>query len=762
MSIEHREAVEWTTMLQFSEALNLMDQGDFEAARTQMELAVQRAPRFEAALAELDDLDALIESLQDQRSTGLPLLVLRQIEALSTLDPEVCNTFRYSYKGMVQELIDAESSQSRVESELSLYQLYASLQILLDAELTDSPCGNISPNEAAMGAFIVQVMNPRMCSKSDLDAQERCVAKAMVMRDSEGVQRLHPKEYEALVLTLGVDYLERFPAGQEFSQIKSIVNRIQTNRRLRGFVAEKRVGGVLDQFEYSMIVVRPGTFLMGLHPDRIPDEIQGFMSNPEVLKNKKDEIQRDLISRQYLKMHEVTLSHELVVGATEVPQALYESVMKDNPSRHVGPERPVDSVSWYKAIEFCNRLSNLEGLEPVYLLDSSPRIDMTANGYRLLTEAEWEYVARAGESNDGEAETDAYTGWFDDNSGGVTHPVGTLSPNSWGFHDLMGNVMEWTFDMHPADRYAFDGQPDLDPYFLPGHQTSTADLDHLHSARGGSFGMPAALDVQFLDALTQDPKAFRWTHVLDISGFGGIPIRNPENIGFRIARVVSHPIITVQNVEVKPEGPCSTDVAPVIEVGWAPVPRFQSWKGHRWWRETTADTWPDSVGEGKDYLAWPLSRAPFGMDVVEMRLTDGRVPSLVTKKCYREALARNESLSGTIEIVGQAGMWEDDWVWAKVEVTRNTTNDEDLARCVAVDLTRWRIRWESTDVDRWMNRGWLLSPAADNGTSGDSSFREPFSKTKHSESWCQSRQVSFTLDFERQATGPDVEQRVVE
>jgi formylglycine-generating enzyme required for sulfatase activity len=145
-------------------------------------------------------------------------------------------------------------------------------------------------------------------------------------------------------------------------------------------------------------------------------------------------------------VHTVTLDYSFQMSATEITQAQYEEAMGTNPSFFTGDNnRPVEQVSWYDAVTFCNRLSEAAGLEPCYDL-STWECDFSKNGYRLPTEAEWEYACRAGTTtnyNTGDSESDLdRAGWYDVNSGGTTHPVGQKDPNAWGLYDMHGNVWE--------------------------------------------------------------------------------------------------------------------------------------------------------------------------------------------------------------------------------------------------------------------------------------------------------------------------------
>jgi formylglycine-generating enzyme len=162
--------------------------------------------------------------------------------------------------------------------------------------------------------------------------------------------------------------------------------------------------------------------------------------------------------------HRVRLSRPMLAGQTEVTQALYAAVTGENPSAARGALLPVERVSWYQAVAFCNQLSERLGLEPAYDIDGTDvQWRPERSGYRLPTEAEWEYLARAGRplSTGVPEPLEAYA-WFFENAQGRTHPVGTKRANPWGLHDTFGNVYEWTVDW----KARYPGGPVTDPAAL--------------------------------------------------------------------------------------------------------------------------------------------------------------------------------------------------------------------------------------------------------------------------------------------------------
>lgn len=149
----------------------------------------------------------------------------------------------------------------------------------------------------------------------------------------------------------------------------------------------------------------------------------------------------------------VTLD-DFYIGKYEVTQGLWKSVMGNNPADYSQESYlPVNQVSWYDAVEFCNKLSEIEGLEKAYVVSGDQVVlDLKTNGYRLPTEAEWEYAARGGINNDGYqysgSDDPVLVAWYDENSKGKINPVGQKNLNSLGLYDMSGNVSEWCWDWY--------------------------------------------------------------------------------------------------------------------------------------------------------------------------------------------------------------------------------------------------------------------------------------------------------------------------
>ncbi len=195
--------------------------------------------------------------------------------------------------------------------------------------------------------------------------------------------------------------------------------------------------------------------------------------------------------------HRVTLS-SFYLDKFEVSQAMFREIMGFNQSYFTGDSlRPAEQISWYDAIEFCNKRSLWEGYEPCYTytgfgtdcntwpygwnsdVQNNITCNWTANGYRLPTEAEWEYAAKGGSQSlsyeyAGSSIVDDVS-WFSPNSDGITHPIGLKLPNELGLYDLSGNVWEWCWDWATSYTTANTTNP------------HGADNGTYRSLRGGSW-----------------------------------------------------------------------------------------------------------------------------------------------------------------------------------------------------------------------------------------------------------------------------------
>ncbi|NVK65444.1 MAG: SUMF1/EgtB/PvdO family nonheme iron enzyme [Flavobacteriales bacterium] len=163
----------------------------------------------------------------------------------------------------------------------------------------------------------------------------------------------------------------------------------------------------------------------------------------------KVEMRDDRIEK---KWSETILAFEL--AKFPVTQELYQMVIGENPSVDQHPNKPVESVSWVDALKFCNALSELFDLTPCYTIVSESDItfDISSNGYRLPTEAEWQYACQEGTNAIRYGELDAIA-WYVENSGRALQEVGQKTSNRWGLFDMLGNTWEWCSDVYDETVY---------------------------------------------------------------------------------------------------------------------------------------------------------------------------------------------------------------------------------------------------------------------------------------------------------------------
>ncbi len=220
-------------------------------------------------------------------------------------------------------------------------------------------------------------------------------------------------------------------------------------------------------FDNDMVLIPAGTFQMGN---------TGYFFGE---KNEKN-------------VRTITISRDFLMSRYEITQQKYQEVMKKNPSYRKDENLPVEKVSWYDAIEFCNALSDLEGLDKCYSGYGYGICNWNANGYRLPTEAEWEYACKAGTNTDfyngnlsypdcspKDANLDKI-GWYCGNSGYKTNKVGQKEPNSFGLYDMSGNVWEWCWDWYEYYDLSITNDP-------TGPSSGT-----FRTVRGGSWGNEAS------------------------------------------------------------------------------------------------------------------------------------------------------------------------------------------------------------------------------------------------------------------------------
>jgi formylglycine-generating enzyme required for sulfatase activity len=228
-------------------------------------------------------------------------------------------------------------------------------------------------------------------------------------------------------------------------------------------------------------------------------------------------------SADAMPVHTVSFRYDFWIDTTEVTQSSYYSLMGTNPSSFMGfGNRPVEKTTWFDAALYCNERSKRDSLDTVYSYTgisgirgngctglTGLAIDLSKSGYRLPTEAEWEYSCRAGTTTDyywGSANEDAYI-WYFVNSTSQTHPVATKLPNAWGLYDMNGNVAEWCNDWYMS----FTSEAQTDP--------TGPDSSRERCLRGGSW----------IDGMECVLSAYR---VRDVPSY-----RTLGDVGFRCARV---------------------------------------------------------------------------------------------------------------------------------------------------------------------------------------------------------------------------------
>lgn len=229
------------------------------------------------------------------------------------------------------------------------------------------------------------------------------------------------------------------------------------------------------------------------------------MGSNEAWKSDANPVHRVTVDSFYIAKYEVTF---------EEYDKFCEEMKKDKPpDQGMGRgRRPVIEVNWYDAVEYCNWLSSQEGFVPCYTIkDKTVVCDFTANGYRLPTEAEWEYAARGGHKSKGYIYCGGNladeVGWYFENAEVKTHPVGEKKPNELGLYDMGGNVWEWCWDRYDENYYQKS----------PRNNPQGPSAGSLRVVRGGSYRYPSYCLV---------PDYRFYSH----------PLYGSDHLGFRLVR----------------------------------------------------------------------------------------------------------------------------------------------------------------------------------------------------------------------------------
>ena len=309
-----------------------------------------------------------------------------------------------------------------------------------------------------------------------------CISLAVVVLRSEPTS-------ETQIAVAAASPRDSTPAPQETTPAPAVVPFTRDEAKDLQQAWAKHVG-VPVEYTNSMGIrfrlVPPGEFMMGTAEEQlplVPEENAGWRRT----------------TATEVPPHRIHLSRAFYVAESEVTQEQYAAVTGGNPSHFSAAGRgsdtlqstetgrhPVEDVSWLDAVLFCNALSRLEEREPFYRIEGADvRLVETSRGYRLPTEAEWEFACRAGSSGqfcfgDDQRSLRAY-GTYQDNSGGRSWPVMRFKPNAFGLFDMHGNVWEMCFDWYDPGYYSLGT--------MTNPQGPDRGVSRVH--RGGSWDNPS-------------------------------------------------------------------------------------------------------------------------------------------------------------------------------------------------------------------------------------------------------------------------------